>query len=262
METARLDAELILAHALGVARVGLYLDMDRPLGPEELGAIRALVKRRRDREPVAYILGHREFYGRSFEVGPAVLVPRPDTETLVERALADLPDGARVLDLCTGSGIVAITLAAERPDVRVEGTDLSPDALLVARRNADRLGVADRCTWLEGDLFEALPPDRTYHLVTANPPYIAEPDYETLQPEITRWEPRVALAAGAEGLDVLRRIAAGVQERLEPGGRVLVEVGQGQARAVERSFVEAGLDPVASHRDLGGVDRVVEGRRP
>ncbi|MFW6051334.1 MAG: peptide chain release factor N(5)-glutamine methyltransferase [Myxococcota bacterium] len=258
IDTARLDAELLVAHALGLERVGLYLDLDRPLQPAERERIRALVKRRRDREPVAYILGRREFYGRTFEVGPAVLVPRPDTETLVEHALARPTGENRVLDLCTGSGIVAITLAAEREDLRVDATDLSEEALAVARRNAERHGVADRIEWLAGDLFQALPPDRRYALITANPPYIAEGDFASLEPEVARWEPRIALAGGSEGLDVVQRIARGAGERLVPGGRVLVEVGAGQAPEVARLFEEAGLVHAATHRDIAGIERVVE----
>lgn len=262
IDTARLDGELLVAHALGLDRVGLYLDMDRPLQPPELAAIRALVKRRREREPVAYILGCREFYGRSFEVDPAVLVPRPDTETLVERALAHLDGEGRVLDLCTGSGIVAVVLAAERPAIHVDGTDLSEAALEVARRNAERHGVVERTAWFQGDLFEALPAGCTYDLIVANPPYVSEGDYESLQPEITRWEPRLALTAGPEGLDVLQRIAREAGDHLVAGGRILVEVGQGQAEAVASLFGQAGLDHIATHPDLAGIPRVVEALRP
>ncbi|MFW6085835.1 MAG: peptide chain release factor N(5)-glutamine methyltransferase [Myxococcota bacterium] len=262
IDTPRLDGELLVAHALGLDRVGLYLDLDRPLEGSELAAIRALVKRRREREPVAYILGRRDFYGRSFEVDPAVLVPRPDTETLVERALAHLDGEARVLDLCTGSGIVAIVLAAERPAIHVDGTDLSEAALEVARRNAERHGVGERTAWFQGDLFGAVPAGRTYDVITANPPYVSEADYGALQPEITRWEPGMALTAGPEGLDVIRRIAREAGAYLVPGGHLCVEVGQGQADAVASLFVQAGLEHVATHPDLAGIPRVVEARRP
>ena len=162
ISTARLDGELIVSHVLGLDRVRLYMELDRPLDPAELGAIKQLVVRRRKREPMAYILGRREFYRRSFEVTPAVLIPRPDTETLIERALALLPEDreVQVLDLCTGSGAIAITLAAERPRARVDATDLSEAALAVARRNAERLGVADRVAFAQGDLFAAVAPGR------------------------------------------------------------------------------------------------------
>jgi release factor glutamine methyltransferase len=263
VDAPRLDAELLVAHALRMDRVGLYLDMERPLSADELARVRALVQRRRQREPVAYILGTREFFGRAFEVGPAVLVPRPDTETLVERALEVLPKGpARILDLCTGSGIIAISLAASRPDVDVDATDVSKEALEVAGRNAERHAVGDRIAWHLGDLFAAVPAGRLYDLVTANPPYISEGELPTLAPEVARWEPRLALAAGVEGLDVLERIAAGVPEVLRPGGAVLVEVGLGQASSVCQALEAAGLHAVRAHRDLGGVERVVEGRAP
>jgi release factor glutamine methyltransferase len=262
LDSARLDAELLVAHALDLERVSLYLDMDRPLSAAELADIRALVKRRRMREPVAYILGHRDFYGRTFEVSPAVLVPRPDTETLVERALGRLGEAPveRVLDLCTGSGIIAVTLAAECPELQVDGTDASEEALEVARRNAERHGVADRVRWMQGDLFDAVPEGQRYGLVTANPPYVAEADLDRLAPEITEWEPRLALAAGPDGLDVLRRMAAGLGRVLTPGGTVLVELGQGQAGAVSAAFESHGVTPVGVHRDLGGIERVIEAR--
>lgn len=264
LDSPRLDAELLLSRALGLERVSLYLDMDRPLSAEELARIRALVKRRRAREPVAYILGQRDFYGRTFEVDASVLVPRPDTETLVERASARLAEHsvARVLDLCTGSGILAITLAAEHPSLHVDATDVSAEALAVAQRNAERHGVVHRMDWHEGDLFHALPEGRTYGLVVSNPPYIRESDFSHLAPEVRDWEPRLALAAGSDGLAVLRRIAAGVKAVMDPGGTILVEVGEGQAPAVTDLFASQGLHPVDTHRDLGGIERVVEARAP
>jgi release factor glutamine methyltransferase len=263
LDSPRLDAELLVAHALGLERVALYLDMDRPLTADELGRIRGLVKRRREREPVAYILGQRDFYGRTFEVDRSVLVPRPDTETLAERALALVEELGipRALDLCTGSGILAVTLAAAAPDLQVDATDVSAEALGVARRNAERHGVADRVVWHEGDLFAAVPEGRTYGLVVSNPPYIPQRDFADLEPEVRDWEPRLALEAGPEGMAVLDRIAAGVGEVLAPGGIVLVEVGQGQAAAVSAAFAAQGFEPVAVHQDLGGIDRVVEARR-
>jgi release factor glutamine methyltransferase len=260
----RLDAELLVGFALGLPRVKLYLDLDRPLGPDELAQVRSLVVRRRKREPVAYILGDREFYRRSFEVSPVVLIPRPDTETLIERALelvaADSP--ARVLDLCTGSGAIAITLAAERPAASVIGTDLSASALEVARRNAERHGVTARCEFLEGDLFAPLPAAARFELIVANPPYIPEPELATLQPEIRDFEPRLALASGGDGLTHLGRLCESTRGYLEPGGSLLFEVGLGQAAQVQRWLEERGFDQVRAHKDLGGIERVVEARAP
>lgn len=262
-ESPRLDAELLVAEALGIDRVGLYLDLDRPLGRPELDRIRPLIERRRTREPVAYILGRREFWGRTFEVTAAVLVPRPDTETLVERALALLPPDAEgaMLDLGTGSGILAVTLAAERPTIHADAVDLSAEALAVARRNAARHQVIERITFFEGDLFAPLPRERAYDLVVSNPPYIPEDEVPVLAPEVARWEPRLALAAGKDGLAVLRRIAAESVSRLRPGGRVLVEIGAGQAEAVRALFAQNELGEILVHKDLAGIDRVVEARR-
>lgn len=260
--SARLDAELLVAHALGLGRVQLYMDLDRPLNEAEREAIRALVKRRRAREPVAYIVGEKEFWGRRFRVTPSVLVPRPDTETLVERALAIVPADAHVLDLCTGSGIVGITIAAERPGVRATLTDVSEEALVVARANAEALGVADRVETRRGDLFDALEQGVSYELVTANPPYIPEKELATLAPEVREHEPRLALVGGADGLAMYRRIASGLAPFLAPGGVLLVEVGAGQAAQVERLFAsEPWVASTARHRDLGGIERVVEARR-
>lgn len=262
--SARLDAELLVGHALSLDRVKLYLDLDRPLAPDELARVRALVVRRRKREPIAYILGEREFYRRRFEVTPAVLIPRPDTETLIERALALLPKDstARVLDLCTGSGAIAVTIAAERPEVHVTATDLSPAALEVARRNAERLGVAERCKLVEGDLFAPLPAEARFELIAANPPYIPEPDIQGLQPEIAQYEPRLALASGSDGLAHLKRLCDSALPFLAPGGFLLFELGLGQAGQVAQWLRDQGFVNVAAHKDLGGIERVVEAHAP
>lgn len=262
--TPRLDAELLVARALGVKRVGLYLDLDRPLAPKELSEIRALVQRRRRREPVAYILGQRDFYGRTFEVSPAVLIPRPDTETLVECALQhlDADAEARVLDVGTGSGILAVSIALQRPQAHVEATDRSGEALEVARRNAERHGVEPRVSLHAGDLYEAVAADAQYALIVSNPPYIPEQEFDALAPEITDHEPRQALAAGPDGMAVHARIVAGAPAHLVSGGWLLLEVGEGQAQAVAGRMREAGLDPVEVHRDLAGTERVVAGCRP
>jgi release factor glutamine methyltransferase len=262
IETARLDAELLVAHALGLGRVQLYMDLDRPLTDVEREAIRALVMRRRKREPIAYIVGKKEFWGRSFSVSPAVLVPRPDSETLIERALEVVAPDAVVLDLCTGSGILGITIAAERPAVHVDLTDLSPDALAVAQQNAEALGVIDRVRLLEGDLFGALSGEERYSLITANPPYIPEGERPGLAPDVRDHEPHLALFAGADGFAVHRRLIADAPRFLSPGGTLLIEVGAGQAPELERLIVASGwADHTARHRDLGGIERIVEARR-
>jgi release factor glutamine methyltransferase len=272
--TARLDAELLVAHALGCDRVGLYIDMERPLQADELARIRKLVVRRRRREPVAYILGRREFFGRQFEVTPAVLIPRPDTETLVERALGilDREHACRVLDLCTGSGAIGVTLAAEREQLTVDATDISGEALQVAGRNAAKHGVEARVRFFRGDLFSALPRGSGargaaregadgYGLIVCNPPYITGGQWQQLAPEVTGFEPEIALRAGVDGLDCHRRICAEAGDWLQPGGSLLLEVGHGQAEAVAEMLRGSGrFSPVIFHADLAGIRRVVEGR--
>lgn len=266
IESARLDAELLVSTALGVDRVRLYMDLDRPLVENERARIRELVKRRRAREPVAYILGRREFWGRCFEVDPAVLIPRPDTETLVERALEVVPLGRaeRVLDLCTGSGAIGLTVAAERPEVTVDLTDLSVEALNVARRNANNVGVADRVRTLQGDLFEPLDRsdhDTRYGLIVCNPPYVSEAEVESLSPEVRDYEPRAALVSGPTGFEFHARLLEGASRFLSPGGTLLIEVGAGQAQDVVAAFEAAPWTEVARWiDDLCGVARVVEVR--
>jgi release factor glutamine methyltransferase len=258
--TPRLDAEIMIAHVLGVDRVHLYMDLDRPLTAAELGAVRALVVRRRQREPVAYLTGQREFYRRAFEVSPAVLIPRPDTECLVERALVLLaPErSARVLDLCTGSGAIAVSLAAERRLVHVDATDISSEALAVARRNAERHGVTERLSFHEGDLFEALTETRRYDLIVANPPYVRVDELPQLAPEL-RHEPSFALLAGVDGYEVLDRLATDARGWLAEHGVVLFEVGEGQAaHVIDALRRQPAFRDVSSHADLGGVARVVE----
>lgn len=260
----RLDSELLVAHALGIDRVKLYMDLDRPLLPAELATVRELVMRRRKREPIAYILGRREFWGRAFEVSPAVLIPRPETETLVERALALLPldREARVVDLCTGSGCVGITLAAERPLVTAVLTDLSAAALAVAARNAEKHRVTARLELREGDLFAALREGERFAVITANPPYLAERELAECAPDVREHEPRMALVAGPNGDEILARVAAGARAHLEPGGCVLSEIGAGQGPRARALYTDAGLRDVELLVDLAGLDRVVVGFAP
>jgi release factor glutamine methyltransferase len=263
IESARLDAELLVAHALGIDRVKLYMDLERPLTPGELARIRELVMRRRKREPIAYILGRREFFGRNFQVSSAVLVPRPDTEILIERALELLPSEAsvRVLDLCTGSGCIAVTLAAERTGLEVDATDLSPEALEVASGNAQALGVEGRARFYKGDLFGALPERREYELIVCNPPYIPETERASLAPDVEAFEPALALFGGNDGFEIVRRLAAEAPKWLAKDASILIEVGAGQAPAVAELLAAAGLGEIRTHADLGGHERVVEARR-
>jgi release factor glutamine methyltransferase len=257
----RLDAELLVAKALGTDRVGLYLDLNRPLVDEERSAIRPLVARRREREPVAYILGHRDFYGRRFEVTPDVLIPRPDTETLVEHALECIPEDApcRVLDVGTGSGAIAVTIAAERPLAQVTATDISEAALKVASENAERLEVAGRIRFDRANLLSGA---GQYDVIVSNPPYITVSDMKTLQAEVREYEPVTALEAGEDGLDVVRALLATAEPVTANGAQMLIEVGSGQAAAVVDFAAEHNAwRLVGVYPDLNRIERVVHLRR-
>lgn len=253
-DTPRLDAELLLADALGVDRAALVMDPAREVAGPAARAFRDLVRRRSaGREPVAYLLGTKGFRHLELEVDRRVLVPRPETELLVEAAL-DLPGGARVLDVGTGSGAVALALKQERPDLDVTGSDVSDDALDVARANARRLGLT--VSFTRADLLEGAP---EADAILSNPPYVAEADRALLAPEVTRHEPELALFAGADGLDVVRRLAA--QAGASPARFVAVEIGSGQAPAVAALLHGAGFSATEARRDLAGIERVVIGRR-
>jgi release factor glutamine methyltransferase len=257
VESPRLDAELLVAHALRLDRVGLYLDLNRPLLEEERAAIRPLVARRRGREPVAYILGHKDFYGRRFSVTPQVLIPRPDTETLVEHALDCIPIDApcNVLDVGTGSGAIAITIAAERPLARVHATDKSASALAVAAGNAEAHGVATRVRFEHTDLVAA---GARYDVIVSNPPYVSSGELATLQAEVRSYEPTMALDGGQDGLDVVRALLRAAESVTQAGAQLLVEVGLGQAAEVMRlAASKAAWREVTVYRDLNRVDRVV-----
>jgi release factor glutamine methyltransferase len=255
-ETPRLDAEVILAEILGVSREQLLTDRTLTVAGPAVRAFQSAVRRRSvEREPVAYIVGRRGFRRLELASDPRALIPRPETELLVEAGLA-LPRGARVLDLGTGSGAVALALADERPDLRVTGSDRSPSALQLARENATRLGL--QLEWIEADLLDGVP-DR-FDAVLANPPYVAEGEAALLAPEILRHEPHEALFAGPDGLDVIRRLLA------QLSGRGLVrtlalEIGRGQAAAVAELCVAAGFRDCRCKNDLAGVERVLIGER-
>jgi release factor glutamine methyltransferase len=264
LDSPRLDAEVLLADVLGVDRVRLVIEADRPLEERELALYRERIQRRRRFEPVAYIVGHREFYGLDFRVDRRVLVPRPDTETLVEVALARTRATSmygQMLDLCTGSGCVAIALAKQRPTWRVTGVDISGDAVELARHNALRLGVAGSVSFVSGDLFAPLAPEARFDLLTANPPYIERAALPELPADIRDFEPRVAVDGGLEGLDVIKRIIEVMGDRLEAGGVVALEVGSGQAARVAALLEARGLSSIERRRDYGGIERVVSARR-
>lgn len=252
----RLDADLLVAHALGITRLEIYTCFDRPLGAAERDAARALVARRGRREPMAYILGRRAFRRIDLEVTPAVLVPRPETEVLVEWVRELAGPGARVLDWGTGSGAIALALAQERPDLEVTGLDVSADALAIARANADRLGLAVELH--ESDGFAALG-GRRFDVIAANPPYLSEAELAGAPAELA-WEPRGALVAGPRGDEAIARLAAQVAGHLTPGGTVVCEIGATQAEAATGHFRAAGLVQVQTRTDLAGLPRAVAAR--
>ncbi len=264
VDSPRLDAELILSDAIGVPRMQLYMDLDRPLSEAELTATRARFVRRRAREPMAYILGYRDFYKHRFAVSSAVLVPRPDSELLVDKALAWLADRptARVADVCTGSGCVGLSIGKARQEAGLQTelvlTDISPDALAVVKQNQAALEVKAKVR--EGDLFAPLS-DAAFDLITINPPYIAESVMETLMPEVTDHEPHLALVGGADGRVVLRRIPREAQALLAADGVLMVEVGHDQAAHFGAALRKVGYAEVLVHKDLGGIERMVEARR-
>ena len=264
IDSARLDAELLLAHALKVERLQLYLQHDKPLLERELAQFRGLVKRRLRREPVAYVLGHREFWSLTFEVNRAVLVPRPETELLVELALrvVDSQDAAgplTVVDLCTGSGAVACAVKHERSACRVIGSDICETALSIARQNAAAHGLL--IDFYQGDLLRALPADLCIDILLCNPPYLCRAEYSTLMPEVRQWEPMRALIAGDDGLDLIRPLVAQAADRLAKGAFFATELDPQQSPAVCAMLSDAGFERVAEHPDLSGQTRVVSGHK-
>jgi release factor glutamine methyltransferase len=256
IDSARLDAELLLSDLLELDRVGLYLQYDRPLNADELKAYRALIKRRAAREPIAYILGQREFWSLPMVVSPAVLVPRPDTEVLVEEVLKHLKNG-KVLDIGTGSGATAIALAHENREIKVEAIDISAEALQVAARNAELNGVRDRIIFRLEDLTQLT--GGPFEMIVSNPPYIPEADRDDLMPEVRDHEPHLALFAGVDGLADYRKIVDQSLELLIAGGWLFLEVGMNQSEPVADMMRTAGFINISVRDDYAGIPRVVYG---
>lgn len=255
--SARREARLLVAHVLGVETARIFGWPETPLDDAQRDRLAALARRRAGREPMAHLLGVREFWGLPFTVNAAVLVPRPETETLIEAVLEAFPDRSRtfsVLDLGTGSGCLLLAVLSEFPNAEGVGVDRSAEALVVAAGNARALGLGARARFIEGDWGSGL--DRRFDVVLANPPYIASGEIATLAPEVARFEPLSALDGGGDGLDAYRCIAADLGRLLAASGRVFLEVGQGQAGAVANLLKTAGFR-TATKRDLLGVERCV-----
>lgn len=257
VENARREAEWLLCEATGLDRMGLYLNFDKPLQDDELAAYRSMVARRGKREPLQHILGSQEFDGHEFIVSRDVLIPRYDTETLLEEAVRQAPAARTVLDIGTGSGCIAISLALRLPHAAITAVDLSPDALSIARRNAERNNA--QIEFLLGSFFQPVS-QRRFDLIVSNPPYITSADLADLQPEVRDFEPRLALDGGPDGLDAYRVLAAEAPRHLEPNGWLLLEIGSGQDKDVAGLLADAGFDAIVTVPDSAGILRVVGGQ--
>ncbi len=262
VESPRLEAELLLAHARQCPRIRLYTDFDAELTESERTQMRESVQRRAKREPLAYIIGTREFYGRSFDVGHGVLIPRPETETLIDVCLERIPksEPRHIVEVGFGSGCVSITIARQRPACRVAATDVSDRALEIANRNVQKHEVAGRVTLLTGDVLQPLlASGPQFDGLVSNPPYIRDDERQSLQPEVAQHEPAEALFAGSDGLDIVRRIVIDAPNVLKPGAFIVLEVDPAQCKMVVSLLESAGFHSVNIHRDLSGNDRIVEG---
>ena len=263
--TPRLDTEILLAHVLGLERIQLYVRFADRLTDPQRAAMRDLVRRRGTHEPVAYLVGYKEFFSRRFTVNPGALIPRPSTETLVVEALEVMKplDEPRVLDLCTGSGNVAVCLVKGHRGAQVVATDISDDALVVAKQNVREHGCEDRVTLAGGDLYDAVPPGGgPFDVITANPPYVADDGYDHLPVTIREHEPLVSLMAGPDGMDHARRIVDGAMARLNPGGWLMMENAAPNTPEIEDYYTAAGFERVRTAVDGDGLPRTVLGRKP
>ncbi len=272
-QTPRLDAEILLAHARGCQRIKLYTRYEGLLSNGERQAMRELVQRRAQHEPVAYLVGHREFFSLNLRVTSDVLIPRPDTETLVVELLERLKGQPepRILDVGTGSGCIAVAVAVNKPDAQVTAIDISLPALEIARVNASQHQVAGRIRFLQGDLFATFQSrsgsgrtgSEKFEIIVSNPPYVAEGEWETLQADVRLHEPRLSLLAGPDGLDVIRRVVAEASDFLVPGGHLLLEIDPGQAETVtELLRSQETYEEIGVSKDLAGKERLVyAGRR-
>ncbi|MCR5810940.1 MAG: peptide chain release factor N(5)-glutamine methyltransferase [Lachnospiraceae bacterium] len=256
---AQLDARLLLEHVCGTSLQTLLLDGDRSVSGPEAELYKTLIERRCTREPLAYILGKWDFMGLEFRVSSDVLIPEQDTENLVEEVMKEVCDGDRILDLCTGSGCILLSLLHYSNGSTGVGTDLSEDAVAAARKNACRLGLSDRSDWRTGDLFEALKPGERFDIIVSNPPYIRRETIGELAPEVRIHEPRMALDGGEDGLDFYRRIIPGAADHLVTGGMLFLEIGYDQAEQVSTLMEDAGYYEIRTIKDYGGNDRIVCG---
>ncbi|MFN0199404.1 MAG: peptide chain release factor N(5)-glutamine methyltransferase [Planctomycetaceae bacterium] len=263
-DSPRLDAEILLAHARKCPRIKLYTEYETVLTDEQRQVMRALVQRRAKAEPVAYLVGHREFFGLDFRLTDKVLIPRPDTETLVLQVLEHAKGFTqpRILDVGTGSGCIAVAVAHHVPSARVTATDISPDALAVAQKNAELNKVADRIVFRPGDLFAAIDDGLPFDIIVSNPPYVTSKELQSLDPDVRLHEPHLALDGGEDGMTVIRRLIADAPAHLVENGVLLIEIASEQAQAVEQLMQSQGcFIDICSIPDTTGRPRVVKGKK-
>ena len=262
VDSPRFEAQLLVGMVLGISRTAVTAQLHPQITPLQFGVLRDFVARRENREPLAYIRATQDFYGREFLVSPEVLIPRPETEMLVDFALerTSLRLPFRFAEVGTGSGCIAISILIERPLSTCVAVDISEGALRIARKNAEKQDVVDQVEFIYGDMLEEFAPD-SFDLILSNPPYIPTGDISTLQPEVSRFEPKLALDGGEDGLQFYRRLAAQAAMVLRPGGWIAVEIGMGQAEEVCSLFASAGLSDLETRLDLAGIGRVALGRR-
>ena len=267
INTARLDGELLLAHLLGMDRTHLYMNFDQPLTKEELAAFKALVKRRGNREPLQYITGRQEFWSMPFKVSPKVLIPRPETELLVEEAIKAVKmtfpqeDSLNILDIGTGSGALAAAIAKEMKSASIIGVDISDEAITLAGENIELNNLSSSVTLLQGDLFKPVG-EKRFHLIVSNPPYIPHLELKGLQPEVSQYEPLSALDGGKDGLDYYRELIPKAPKHLQPEGWLMLEHGMGQSDHIISIFEKTGsFTKIEAVNDLAGIDRVVKGQK-
>lgn len=256
---ARLETQILLSHVLNCKRIELYTRSDEMPSEEQRAKFKELIKKRVEGTPVAYLVGFREFYSLGFEVSSAVLIPRPETEFLIVEAskLLKVKPDARVLDLGTGSGNIAISLTHQHKSIRTVSIDISPEALEIAKRNSIKHGVTDRITFLEGNLYSPLSPEDQFDLIVSNPPYVTQAEWESLAPDVKNFEPRLALIGGVDGLDFYRLIITGAKKFLQPGGSLLLEIGSTQESSVKEILVGNGFDEIRMVEDGAKLPRIL-----
>jgi len=260
IDDSSVDAFCLLEYLTGITRAGYLMDMNRSITDDSVSSYMELIERRASHIPCQYITGYADFAGLKFRVTPDVLIPRLDSEVLLEEALRLITKDSKVLDVCTGSGCLAVSIKHYRPDVSVTASDISAEALAIACENADRILENGDIIFKQGDLFECIPNDELFDLIISNPPYVTEEEYKDLMSEVRDHEPKLALTAGSDGLDILRRMIPEATAHLTAGGHLAVETGYLQGETVRELMEQAGFGQVKIIKDLAGLDRVVSGR--